>query len=181
MQQGVVSLDFENLDLREVATEAVRWAQCLASPKHQLEASLPTDPVCITADRKRLLTMLQSLLDNALKYSPKGGPILLQIVSDASRARVMVIDRGVGMRHEQLVRLFRPFGRLVTDETADIDGVGLGLYVAGELARVQGGEITVQSEPGCGSTFTLSIPVTLPPAPEAGPSVVTASMKAVSQ
>jgi PAS domain S-box-containing protein len=167
MEQGKVTLALETLDLREVAARALQWAQGMASEKHKLEVALPAEPVPIMADRTRLLTILQSLLDNALKYSPTGGPILLQVVSDSGRAQVVVTDRGLGIGREQLERLFRPFGRLVTDDTADIDGAGLGLYVASELARVQGGEITVQSEPGRGSTFTLAIPITSPPEPEA--------------
>jgi PAS domain S-box-containing protein len=167
MEQGKVALALENLDLRDVAAQALKWAQGMARENHHLQASLPAEPIPVRADRARLVTILKSLLENALKYSPTGGPILLQIVSDRSQAQVKVTDRGLGIRKDQLERLFRPFGRLVTDETADIDGAGLGLYVAGELARAQGGEITVQSEPGRGSTFTLSLPVRSPLATEA--------------
>jgi signal transduction histidine kinase len=71
------------------------------------------------------------------------------------------------MHPEQLDGLFNPFGRIVTDETADIDGAGLGLYIAQELARLQGGQITAESDRGRGSTFTLTIPVTRSEAPRA--------------
>ena len=63
------------------------------------------------------------------------------------------------MQLEQLERLFHPFGRVVTDETANIDGEGLGLYIAQELARLQGGKITDESDHGRGSKFRLSIPL----------------------
>ena len=164
MQQGNLVLHLENFDLREVAAKAVGWARDLAGMDHRITLSAPAGPIQITADRERILTILQSLLDNAVKYSPEGGEITLSVTADASRARVHVADGGLGMHLEQLEGLFHPFGRIVTDETAHIDGAGLGLYIAQELARSQGGEITVESDRGRGSTFTLNIPIASPQA-----------------
>jgi PAS domain S-box-containing protein len=158
MQQGNLVLHRENFDLREVAAKAAGWAQELASVDHQITVTLPPDPIRLSADRDRVLTILQSLLENAVKYSPEGGAVVLAVAADSGGALVRVTDFGIGMHPEQLDGLFHPFGRIVTDDTADIDGAGLGLFIAQELARLQGGQITVESDPGRGSTFTLTIP-----------------------
>ena len=165
MQQGNLALHLETFDLRKVAAKAVGWAKELATVDHQITLRVPPDPIRVTADRERILTILQSLLQNAVKYSPKGGEVTLTASVDSGRALMQIADVGIGMHREQLEGLFQPFGRIVTDETADIDGAGLGLYIAQELARLQGGQITVDSDRGRGSTFTLSIPT----APGQGP------------
>jgi PAS domain S-box-containing protein len=160
MQQGKLVLQVENFDLREVAAKAATWAQDLVSVDHHITVTLPPEPIGIRADPARILTILQSLLGNAIKYSPKGGEIVLAAKTGSGSACVQVTDGGLGMHLEQLEGLFQPFGRIVTNETADIAGVGLGLYIAQELARLQGGQITVESDRGRGSTFTLTIPIT---------------------
>jgi PAS domain S-box-containing protein len=160
MQQGNLVLHLEDFDMRDVAAKAVGWAQDLASVDHRITVTLPQGPINVRADPGRMLTILQSLLENAVKYSPKGGEVTLTATGDSGHLLVRVADAGLGMHLEQLEGLFHPFGRIVTDETAQIDGAGLGLYIAQELARVQGGQITVESDHGSGSTFTLSIPMT---------------------
>jgi PAS domain S-box-containing protein len=159
MQHGKLVLQLENFDLREVASKAATWAQELATADHHVTVRLSPEPIAIRADRGRVLTILQSLLDNAIKYSPTGGEILLVAGAASDSAYVQVTDGGLGMHLEQVEGLFRPFGRIVTTETADIDGAGLGLYIAQELAGLQGGQILVESDRGRGSTFTLTIPV----------------------
>jgi signal transduction histidine kinase len=98
-------------------------------------------------------------LDNAVKYSPGGGEIVCDVLAVSRWAELRVRDHGLGIEPEQFDQLFRPFGRIVTSETADIRGTGLGLYMARELARLQGGDITVESERGRGSTFTVRVPL----------------------
>jgi PAS domain S-box-containing protein len=177
MQQGNLILDLDNFDLREVATNAAEWAKELGGLDHQITLTLPPEPIEIRADRDRIFSILQSLLENAVKYSPKGGQIILTLAIDSGRALVRVADVGLGMHPEQLEGLFNPFGRIVTDETAHIDGAGLGLYIAQELARLHGGQITVESDRGRGSTFILTIPV----APSEAPRVELKAMVAEVQ
>jgi PAS domain S-box-containing protein len=159
LQQGQVRVAAEHLDLREVAAKAVGWAQELASLDHQLVMSVPDAPVPVSADLERTSTILQSLLDNAVKFSPKGGQITCEVVADSGWARVNIADAGLGIDPEQRDLLFHPFGRVVTVDTADIGGAGLGLYLARELARLQGGDITVEPDRGRGSTFSLRLPI----------------------
>jgi signal transduction histidine kinase len=103
--------------------------------------------------------MLTNLVDNAVKYSPAGGDVVLRCEHDGRFATVLVRDQGVGINAEQAHRLFTRFGRLVTPEISHIRGTGLGLYLARETARLHGGDITVASEPGRGTTFTVVLPI----------------------
>lgn len=158
LEQGTVTVDLQQIDLRNSAASAVAWARDIATTDHELALELPEEAVPVLADRRRLSTILRSLLDNAVKYSPAGGRILCEVRTDAAGGQLRVTDDGLGLEPEQLDYLFRPFGRIVTDNTADIGGAGLGLYLARELARLQGGDITADSNNGKGSTFTLTIP-----------------------
>ena len=106
-----------------------------------------------------------NLLDNALKYSPAGGAVSVRVSSEARSAVLRVKDRGIGIAAEDIPRLFTRFGRLVTSENSHIPGTGLGLYLSREIARMHGGDVTVKSEPGAGSEFTLTLPVAGPAPP----------------
>ena len=159
MQEGNLALHREEIDLRQAAIAAVDWIRGAAGPDHQLILLAPEQPLMVSADRRRLMTILHGLLDNAVKYSPQGGEVVCEVSSSGGRAQVRIRDHGLGMEPVQLDQLFRPFGRLVTEHTADIDGAGLGLYLARELARLHEGEIAVESNAGEGSAFTLSLPL----------------------
>ena len=158
LEQGTVTVDLQRIDLRDSAADAVAWARDIATPGHELALEMPAEAVPVLADRRRLSTILRSLLDNAVKYSPAGGRILCEVRPDATGGQLRVTDDGLGLEPEQLDHLFRPFGRIVTDNTADIGGAGLGLYLARELARLQGGDITADSTNRNGSNFTLTMP-----------------------
>ena len=112
------------------------------------------------ADGRALQQILLNLGQNAIKYGRAGGRI--EIVSEAAGDRVLlrVIDQGAGIDPHQLERIFEPFVQLPRDEggSAAKAGVGLGLAISRDLARAMGGDLTVESEPGRGSTFTLDLP-----------------------
>jgi PAS domain S-box-containing protein len=158
-QEGALNLRQEELDLREIAAEAAEWIGELAGTERGLVLRRPDQPVLVFADRRQLLTILHNLLDNAVKYSPGGGEIACEVRAESAWAEVRVQDHGLGIGRQQLDQLFRRFGRIVTNETAEIKGAGLGLYLARELARLQGGDVTVDSALGRGSTFTLRLPL----------------------
>ena len=135
---------------------------------------LPDRRVRVKVDPDRTRTIIANLLTNAIKYSPRGGTITCQVRVRAGTARVAVTDEGLGIPHESLPRLFTRFGRILTPETEHLQGTGLGLFLGRQLARLQGGDITVASVEGKGSTFTLQLPtvgpvVTTPPADGTGP------------
>ena len=93
-------------------------------------------------------------------------PVEVDVVNRGGIARVSIKDHGLGIAKEDLPILFTRFGRVSTPQTDHLPGTGLGLYLGRQLARLHGGEITVDSDPGRGSTFTLHLPVS--EAPKAG-------------
>ena len=115
--------------------------------------------VRVRVDPDRTRTIIGNLLSNAIKYSPHGGEVKCQVRSRGGVARVAVTDKGLGIAHEDLATLFTRFGRVITPQTEHLKGTGLGLFLARQLARLQGGDITVASVEGKGSTFTLQLPV----------------------
>jgi two-component system phosphate regulon sensor histidine kinase PhoR len=162
LEDCAMQLRLGRLDLREVVRDAVHSLEPLADERHRLVTSVPGGPVPLVGDRPRLTMIVTNLVHNALKYSPAGGEVRITCATEDGGARVTVSDQGLGIAPEDRARLFTRFGRIVTSETAMITGTGLGLYLARDLARRHGGDVEVASQPGAGSTFTLTLP--LPPA-----------------
>lgn len=159
LEAGSVQLRRQEVDLRVPAAEAVEWARELAGAEHQLRLAIPDRPVRVVADAEGLRTILHNLLDNAIKYSPEGGPVVCEVLEESGHGRVRVTDFGLGIDVSHLDQLFSRFGRVVDRDNAAIPGAGLGLYEARELARLQGGDIGAESSPGRGSTFVFSLPL----------------------
>lgn len=159
LRTGALALNKEDFDLRELVARVVEWARELAAGDYTVTLSAPSSPVLVTADREWLSTVLHNLLDNAVKYSPDGGSIDCELLSDGEWARLKVKDQGLGIDTDQQSQLFQQFGRLVNPETAAIRGAGLGLYLARELARLHRGDVIVESDARHGSTFVLALPL----------------------
>jgi len=159
MADGQVRLRTEAIDLRASVGEAVgrvvpRWGR-----DDDLELRLPEAAVPVTVDVLRIETAVESLLDNAFKYSVPGDRVRCELLADARRARLVVIDQGIGMSEEETAGLFVRFGRVVNARNSHIGGPGLGLFLSREIARMHGGDITVTSVIGEGSRFELSLPL----------------------
>jgi signal transduction histidine kinase len=111
-------------------------------------------------DARRVQQILCNLLDNSIKFTPAGGRVDVRVISDPQSGSIAITieDNGVGIPAEQLDRIFEPFIQIEQGYTRSYGGVGLGLAISRELARMMGGDITVRSEPGAGSSFTLHMP-----------------------
>ena len=112
----------------------------------------------VRADRDRFQQILLNLLSNALKFTPAGGTIAVAWRAEAERVLVEVADTGTGIAAKQQERIFDPFVQVHSGTTRSSEGVGLGLAISRDMARQMGGDISVESELGKGSTFTLSLP-----------------------
>lgn len=112
----------------------------------------------LSGDPERLADILRNLLENAVKYSPNGGPIEISAQREPDRVLVAVRDRGIGIAQDDLPYVFDRFFRVAQAATL-VEGSGLGLYIAQAMARAHGGSIEARSESGRGSTFTLKLPV----------------------
>jgi len=158
LEEGKLRLDTEHVELGRMVSEAVRAVLPLGAPRHQVVIDAPLR-VTVHADASRILTVLANLVGNAVKYSPGGGEVRCTVRAEEGKALVRVSDQGIGIAPEDLPRLFTRFGRVVTPQNSHIAGTGLGLYLARELARMHGGDITVESRHGVGSTFTFAMPL----------------------
>ncbi len=124
-----------------------------------LDFALPPRLPVIQADRDKISTSVHNLLGNALKYTPKGGRVSVEVDCDNASLVITVSDNGIGMRSEDVEHIFEKFYRAKDDRVGAITGSGLGLALSRELIRLHGGDITVESEIDKGSTFTLVVPI----------------------
>jgi signal transduction histidine kinase len=162
LEEGGLTLRPAEYDLRDIARQAADVVAPLVDSSHRLTLDLPDRRVRVNVDQDRTKTIITNLISNALKYSPAGGEVTCQVRARAGIARVSVTDEGLGIAQESMPTLFTRFGRVITPETEHLKGTGLGLYLGRQLARIQGGDITVMSEPSKGSTFTLQLPLLVP-------------------
>jgi len=147
-------------DLREVAENCL--ANLPDAPSHRVVLETDSVPIPVRGDRARLCDVLASLIDNAVKYSPAGGEVLVRVERRWGQARLSVQDSGVGIGAHDVPFLFTRFGRIVTPENSHIFGSGLGLYLVRELVRLHGGQVRVTSKVGRGSTFSVELPLRVP-------------------
>jgi signal transduction histidine kinase/DNA-binding response OmpR family regulator len=157
LETGQFPFDFGLLDLS--ATLQAVLERSPQSSRHPVTAEIPEDPLPCWADRERIAEVVENLLSNAVKYSPEGGPILIEARREGETASVRVGDRGIGIAREDMNRLFRPFSRLRSRRTAEIEGTGLGLYICERIVRAHGGRLWAESKPDEGSTFAFSLPL----------------------
>jgi PAS domain S-box-containing protein len=147
------------VDLCALVERLIVNYSALLQPTHSISFSRPDEPVSVYGDEGRLQTAVWNLLDNAIKYSPRGGVVRCLLTKARGRVCVSIEDSGLGIAEEAMARLFSRFGRIVTADNAHIDGTGLGLHLAREIARHHGGDILVESQEGRGSRFTLALPI----------------------
>jgi signal transduction histidine kinase len=129
------------------------------SEKHVFTTDFPPDFPSIRGDREKLRQALSNLVDNAIKYSPEGGTILIGGTAEPDHVTLYVRDEGIGVPREEHGRVFERFHRVDTRLSRATQGVGLGLYICRVIVEAHGGRIWVESSgPGQGSTFYIRLP-----------------------
>ena len=158
IQSGKVKVTPALLTLPEIVAEAATVAMSPDGP-HPLSIELPMSLPEVWADRDKVQQVLINLLTNAVKYSPRGGPIIVSAEEDMEGGcvNVTVTDRGMGISTEDIPKLFQGFERLARSETNGIRGTGIGLYIVKSFVELMGGRVWVKSEVGKGSTFGFSL------------------------
>jgi signal transduction histidine kinase len=111
------------------------------------------------ADGQKLGMAIDNLISNAIKYTPAGGTVSVQLEEQGGRIYFCVKDTGVGIESDQLPRIFTKFGKADISLPGSGDSTGLGLYLAKQVVALHNGDIEVQSVPGQGSTFRIGLPV----------------------
>lgn len=151
-------LSLDQVDLGDLVTEIARDLG-----RGQIQLVLQSEPVVVEADPDRLRVMVEHLIRNAVQYSPAGATVLVTVSGNASDARVVVKDQGVGFAPGDLTVLFQKYGQSRNVNAQGLQGVGLGLYVTRLLAEAHGGHVSADSTgPGLGATFQIALPVRQP-------------------
>ena len=157
---GRVDYDYADIALDEIFDAVTQMIVPQAAAKSIAFESYPCGPaICVRVDRLKAEQILINLLSNAVKFTTSGGRVTLECATVAERAvSVEVSDSGAGIAPDQLERIFEPFVQVGRSLTSMREGAGLGLAISRELARAMGGEISVRSTLGVGSTFVLELP-----------------------
>ena len=160
IQSGRLDLVPVEIDLGPCVVDAVEQLRLLAQAKQQtLEAVVSSSPLMVWADRDRLIQIITNLVQNAVKFTPEGGSIMVTVRQEnQTLAGVSVRDTGPGIPPEFLDQIFDPFFR-VKQVRSGTKGLGLGLSIVRTLVELQGGTIAARSEPGQGAELSFTIPL----------------------
>ncbi|MCW8905986.1 MAG: ATP-binding protein [Sedimenticola sp.] len=161
VESGKMDLKWDYLPVEQLVEASLRLVRQPANiRKHHLEHSIDPRVELIHGDARRLKQLLVNLLGNAIKFTPEGGRIGLDIRAHEKRQRVAITvwDNGIGIEPEQQQHLFQPFVQLDNESTRRYSGTGLGLTLVKRMAELHGGEVSVESEPKRGSRFTVTLP-----------------------
>jgi PAS domain S-box-containing protein len=158
--RGTVELRRTELELEDVVQSAVEASRSLLDERgHRLEVELPAEPVALYADPTRIAQVLSNLLNNAARYTPRGGRIRLAARTRGTAVEIRVEDTGVGLDADMLERVFDMFVRGGRSQSEEERGLGVGLTLARSLVALHGGTVHASSEgPGEGSAFTVRLP-----------------------
>jgi two-component system phosphate regulon sensor histidine kinase PhoR len=149
----------ESCDAEELAEAVVSAAQTHLPANLTLELRVEGGLPPVAADPEKANQVLVNLVENAVKYSPNGGRIDVTLSRVGDYVRFAVRDEGLGIREEDQERIFEKFERLDPELARGVSGTGLGLFISRELVAQMKGNLSVESRPGTGSTFTMDLPV----------------------
>ena len=156
-ESGTMQLQRESLMLADVVARAVDLYRDVAEAKGVALTADASVEVAVVADRTRLEQVAANLIDNAVKYTPPGGRVDVEVRRDGATAIMRVRDTGAGIPPDELPRIFE---RLFRGDTSRAErGLGLGLSLVRAIVEAHGGTVSVESEPGRGSVFTVSLPL----------------------
>lgn len=159
ISQGKISLDIETLNVREFVEAAAESSGNLILDRgHQLTINIFSEPLWVAGDKVRLTQILSNLINNAAKFTPSGGQIVVDVVKEGGNVLIKVTDTGIGLDEDHVHNIFDLFVQHATTDDRAQEGLGIGLSLVKNLAHLHGGEIHVFSA-GLkqGSTFTLEL------------------------
>jgi len=159
--EGIAPLHRVPVDLRGIVEEARETGELLAEQAGvRMEVTTPAQPVVVSVDATRIRQLILNLLTNAVKYTPAGGSVRLQLGPANGKLTLSVADTGIGIAPGDLPHIFDRFWRAdsARTRTGERPGAGLGLAICKWIAEAHGGKIDVVSRPGRGTTFTVTLP-----------------------
>jgi CheY-like chemotaxis protein/anti-sigma regulatory factor (Ser/Thr protein kinase) len=162
VEAGKITLEYAPVNLKSLCEASLRMVVEQAHKKHlQLSLELAPEPATILADERRLKQAVVNLLSNAVKFTPVEGKVGLEVRPDKDNQNLLmtVWDTGIGIAAKDQAYLFKPFVQLDSGLTREYSGTGLGLALVAEMTRLHGGSVSLESEPGKGSRFTMRLPL----------------------
>jgi signal transduction histidine kinase len=156
LEAGQMPQHRQEADMRELVMDAVRPLAPLAR-EHTLTQTVPDSPVLVMCDRELIRRVIANLVGNALKFTPSGGTVRVELSTTAAGARVTVADTGPGVASEDHVRIFEKFGQVAARQNGHKHSTGLGLTFCKLAVEAHGGRIGVDSELGKGSVFWFEL------------------------
>jgi signal transduction histidine kinase len=160
VESGKMPLAPSEFSLRELVAEVCTELESIAYGKQiAISQELSEAPGTVRLDRQRLRQILTNLVSNAVKFTDPGGAVEVSAgLAETGGIQLSVKDNGIGIKPADLGRLFTEFEQLDSGSTRSFQGTGLGLALTRKLVEFQGGAVTVESEPGVGSVFTVRLP-----------------------
>ncbi len=155
-----LTICYEEFDLKEKISTVIQPYQNVAGD-HEFQLLLPEDSAPVCADQTRLEQVVDHLVSNAVKYSPGGGSISVELIGKEVEYTLTVTDEGIGMNEEQLAHIYDRFYRADSTDTA-VQGVGLGMSIVRHIVLAHHGDINVESQLGSGTRVVISLPKTPP-------------------
>jgi signal transduction histidine kinase len=158
IEAGKTELKLDIIGIREIADASYENIKQIALKKNiSIIIDVPDDLSPVMVDREKLIIVLNNLFENALKFSPVGGSIILSAKEDADGIEVTMKDTGIGIEKEKLEKIFDKFYQVDSSSRRKTGGCGLGLSISSGIIRAHGSVIHVESEPGKGSTFSFKL------------------------
>ncbi len=158
IEAGHFALEQREVNLTSLVGDCIRMLSGSAG-EHTIELNIAPDIPTVLADPENIGQVIVNLVTNAIKYSPPKSKILVKVEHNADFVSISVKDDGIGIAEEDMEHIFERYFRSGEAQIRQIKGTGLGLSISNEIVRGHGGEITVQSKPGAGSTFTFTLPI----------------------
>jgi signal transduction histidine kinase len=158
IEAGKTEIQLENVSIREIADVSFENNKQIARKKNiSITLDIPDNLTSVIADREKLIIVLNNLFENALKFTPDGGSIILSAAEDSDSIEIRMKDTGIGMENEKLEKIFNKFYQVDSSSRRKIGGCGLGLSISSGIIRAHESVIHVESEPGKGSTFSFKL------------------------
>ncbi len=159
VDSGRITLARKKADIVKLVKEVVKELEPdITQAGHKLKTHYPKKAVTLNIDEHMLRMAIENLLSNAIKYTPTGGKIDVTVATKGNRVRISISDNGVGIEQSDIPKIYKLFTRLDNSMTETVSGTGVGLYLTKHLVELHHGRVHVESEPGTGSTFTISLP-----------------------
>ena len=159
IESAAFSLVKVNFDLAEMVVELVESLNPLVAAKEQKITTDITRGIELTADREKITQVVSNLVENAVKYSPVGADISIEVSVVDEHANIVVADNGYGISKTDQERIFETFFRSRTEQNWEVPGTGLGLALVKRIVSMHGGTVKIYSEPDAGTSFTISLPI----------------------